>query len=274
VGEPTGFESCFSVDRGLDGTPVTHPEQSVLHPLSRYVNALRDVAARKSNPDRVLVAVVAGVPRGFPQGEPIVYAESENDAFNQEFGIGPGCDRGEENVLSPPGLPPVRLREFAETFSPGRPNLFSICEDDYTPALESIADAIANMDARACVSGCVADRDENVFGLQPACVVTVENGAASEQLRVPACTTQVGGWDFPDEEATLCHRMLTDRTLGTEPSADDVSGACVEQGGTLEVVVEHRDGVSLESGAIVQVTCELSAPQSTGCGDPPSGPRI
>ncbi|MCA9700861.1 MAG: VWA domain-containing protein, partial [Myxococcales bacterium] len=62
-----------------------------------------------------------------------------DQAFLADYGIDPGCvgANGEQAV------PPVRLREFAESFQTGEErNMFSICQDDYSAALTAIADRI------------------------------------------------------------------------------------------------------------------------------------
>src|SRR5690606_28101490 len=108
----------------------------------------------------VLVALLAGVPLDHPQTGQLVYQDSAFPDFNIEYGIGPGCGQGTETIQDPPGIPPVRLRQLAEAFASGEErNVFSICSPDYGVALTQIADAIGELNERACISGCVVDAE-------------------------------------------------------------------------------------------------------------------
>ncbi|MBC8066995.1 MAG: hypothetical protein IAG13_01570, partial [Deltaproteobacteria bacterium] len=159
TGGPGIYDECHTEDHGWDGLPAGADEETVLYPVSRYVDALRDVSQRKSargGTSQVLVAVIGGVPLDYPDAGVLPFQDSDDPEFNLEYGIGPSCGRGTETVHSPPGLPPVRVREFAEAFATER-NVFSICSPDYTAALEQIGGALGRLSARTCVPGCVAD---------------------------------------------------------------------------------------------------------------------
>jgi hypothetical protein len=271
-GGPGTYASCRAADKDLSGEPTT-PEDAVLHPVSRYIDALHEVGAEKEargGNGQVLTAVIAGVPLDHPETGAILYADSTDPAFNLEYGIGPGCGRGGETLWNPPGIPPVRMLEVADAFAvedTGR-NVFSICDDDYAIALEQIAAAIAKLGGRACVPGCVADGNEAASGFQPDCSLVEETlGSGAGPVPVPPCRPTDDGWDFPTPADDLCFRALTDRDGGTATSADDLSGQCAARGSNLEFAVERRDGAIVPPGAAVRVECVLSEPEGEGCGD-------
>jgi hypothetical protein len=269
-GGPGDYASCTAVDKDLQGD-LTEPQNAVLHPVSRYVDALHEVGAEKEargGNGQVLTAVIAGVPLDYPQTGVVAYADSSDPAFNLEYGIGPGCGQGTETVWNPPGIPPVRMLELAEHFAPqdtGR-NVFSICDDDYAIALEQIAVAIAKLGGRACVPGCVADGNAAASGFQPDCTLVEQTAASPTPAPVPPCRPAAdGGWDFPTPEDDLCWRALTDADEATPTVTDDLSGQCAARGSNLELAVERRDGAIVPPGAAVRVECVLSEPEGEGC---------
>jgi hypothetical protein len=268
-GGPGIYDGCYSVDRAWDGGIEADPEAAVLFPIQRYVDTLRELARgkeRRGGNGQVLVAVIAGVPHDYPDGGELVYRDSAVPEFNLEYGIGPGCDWGTEMIHDPPGIPPVRLREFAESFATGSRNVFSICSPDYTVALEDIATAIANLSQRACVPGCVLDVNPTVAGLQPNCTVR-EQVLEGVELPVERCTLTNDGWRMP-AGAEVCYRMLGDADGSTRTPADDMTAQCITLGANLEVVLERADGGPAPVGSIVRVDCELTGPIGTPCQDP------
>lgn len=270
-GGPGVYAACKAVDKDLQGQPAA-PEEAVLFPVSRYIEGLYDVGAEKEargGNGQVLVAALAGVPLDYPQTGTITYQDSDIPAFNREYGIGPGCGRGTETIGNPPGIPPVRMLDFAEPFAPtdaGR-NVFSICDDDYAIALEQIAAAIAKLGGRACVPGCVADGNEAASGFQPDCTIVeqMQTAAGTSQAPVFPCRPTEDGWDFPTEQQDLCWRALTDTTGETPTRGDDLSGQCSARGSNLEIAVERRDGAPVPAGAAIRVECVLSEPEGQGC---------
>lgn len=134
---------CRAVDLDEQGNLVdatSAATDAVLHPLSRYVDALATIEAQKKAIDPALevrVVAIAGVPAGY-DGTLEYSHEGEDVTFVEQFGIDPGCttERGQ-------AVPPVRLREFVEAFAvDGEINLYSICGDDFRPAFEAVGDAL------------------------------------------------------------------------------------------------------------------------------------
>lgn len=257
-GGPDVFSTCYAENIDFSRQPTT-PENAVLHPVDRYVQALRELSNRKQRMGgngTVLVAVIAGVPLDYQQGASIVYRNSDNPIFNLEYGIGPGCGRGTESRLDPPGLPPVRLREFAESFATDQRNLYSVCSSDYSIALRHIASEIGRLGSRACVPGCARDTDAAIAGLQPSCEV-YEERASGRRVRVRPCAITNQGWFFPDDE-DLCYRALVDRDGSTAFTHDDMSPQCVTRGSNVEIVLERREELEDELGT-VRVDCQTTS---------------
>ncbi len=267
-GGPGVFDDCFAVDKARTGAVTNDPSQAVLHPVTRYIDTLTELAAAKQSQggqSEVLIAVLAGVPLDHPETGNLLYADSPDGEFNQEYGIGPGCGLGTETLDDPPGIPPVRLREFAEAFASERRNVFSICADDYGIALRDIASAIGDVNARACVGGCVHDLRYDVPGLQPDCLLVETFADATPDRPVQPCLNTELGWAFPSPEIHVCHRSLTDTDRSTPSDIDDMSAQCVTLGSNLELAIERRDGIPVPSGTAVQVRCGLDAAVGVTC---------
>jgi hypothetical protein len=270
TGGPGSYDECHAEDHGWDGQPAQPGEETVLYPVSRYVDALRELSQDKSargGTGQVLVAVIGGVPLDYPETGVLPFQDSDDPDFNLEYGIGPSCGRGTETVHSPPGIPPVRLREFAEAFAIDGRNLFSICSGDYTVALEQIAGALGRLSARTCVPGCVADYDDDEPGLQPNCRL-VERSAERDERVVPRCMIGSDGWTFPGTSLELCYRPLIDEGGDTPTIWDDLSRQCLTQGANLELVVERPQDVAEPPGTTVEVQCELTRPVGESCDAP------
>ncbi len=268
-GGPGVYDDCVALDKGWDGEP-TEPDDAVLFPVSRYVESLRDTAqakAARGGTAQVLVAVIGGVPLDYPETGAMLFQDSDMPDFNLEYGIGPGCGRGTEGVHSPPGIPPVRLRDFAEQFTTEDRNLFSICSPDYTPALEQMVDALETLSVRTCVPGCVEDQDPDEDGLQARCDVTERDTEGNDLGEVPHCIPLGDDWAFPSTSPELCYRALVDHDGSTSWKYDDMSAQCITQGGNLEIVVERPDGVTEMPGREVQVECALERPIGEMCDD-------
>ncbi len=251
---------CQAQDHDIQGNPTDNPDEAVLHPVSRYTDLLRQIEIDRQTINagaEVHVSVIAGVPSGYP-GSDIVYTQNgATQEFLDLYGIAPGC-------TSPAGgeaLPPVRLREFAEFFAiDGKPNMFSICDDDYTPALQAIAEAIGDNLAPACVPECIADTDPNTAVLEPNCTF-YNTDANNEVSEVPACVAE-GEQLIPPPGETLCYHALTDKSGATPSTADDLSDRCIDSGWNLEIVTVNSD-----PSTRVQLTynCELSADIANDC---------
>lgn len=267
AGGPT-YTSCDPANRNESGD--LDDSDPVLHPVSRYTSLLAEKEADKQsrNPNQeVLVGVIAGVPPGYSRGEAdILYQDSQADMqFQQDYGIGPGCESAAGKAI-----PPVRLRDFAKAFEvAGRPNMFSICNANYSEALRAIADTIADQVKPACFPRCVADTDPATPELDPLCTVTEEipNDNGFDQVDIPACDVDVGAdtWDFPAGDAEACYRLLIDDSNPGGTGVDDMSQECVDEGWNLEFAIERKPGTRAIGGSAVKATCKLSENRDIDC---------
>jgi hypothetical protein len=165
----------------------------------------------------------------------------------------------------------VRLRDFAEAFMVGGDrNLYSVCQSDYSTALEAIAEAIADQVKPACMTECVADSDgDPANGLTPFCTLEelVPTDEGVDRRNVPKCNvdTNAGTWDFPNDNTHVCFIELTQNDTPSE--IDDISTDCSDEGFNLEFRLERREGHPAPGGTTVTATCELSGNPSVDCPD-------
>ena len=243
--------ACWDAGVRCDATYETCvPEDNeLLHPVDRYIDyvtAFEDLK-QQLNPGReVVVAAIAGVPRGYPE-VPLEYAPGPA-GFAAEFGIGPGCASPVTRAV-----PPVRLAAFADAFGH---NLFSVCEISYVGALETIADKIRAQIRPACMPACVADHDPDTPGLQPSCHLTHDYRTEAGQLiehDIPECDP---GEVIPDDE-TLCYVPLT--------APDEMDEACVEEGWNLEFKIIRSPDETPPPFPTISADCNLSKDKRTDC---------
>lgn len=271
TGGPGQYDECHPVNRGIDGQPSS-ADDSVLYDVKKYIDFVQEVedAKREINAGaEVLVAVLGGVPDNYAGGgADISYADGAGDDadFQVKHGIGPGCqtEAGE-------GVPPVRLRAFAEAFAlsedPSDRNLYSICADNYTPALDQIAAHIGRQLRPACMPSCVADSDLVRPGLNPQCTLTEEWSDADGTNHDEEVLPCIGGADAPDfpEGEDVCYRVLTDDGT-TESIGDDMDPTCIEEGWNLQFEVlrtadgERAGGSSVNADCVVSQSPEIECP--------------
>lgn len=153
------YENCTSSDKG------------VLHPSTdRYIKFLRDVLIVDQSKEVIMLGIL-GIPlvtahNEKPPYEPIaggvkdlVYRQWKDGAYpggdilpgdtgtaaskQFEFGIGPGCtgQDGQGNFTGQ-AIPPVRIKEVCESLNSQdriRCCMESICDDDFSPAIECLS---------------------------------------------------------------------------------------------------------------------------------------
>jgi hypothetical protein len=248
---------CHSVSLDVEGNEVSEDvadDEAVLRPVSRYTQVLQKLEDEKQriNPTQeVLVALIGGV----NSDGSVTYGGGLADPqFQADFGVGPGCE-------SPNGraVPPVRMREFTEAFAVGaRQNMFSICEGDYSQALQAIADEIRDQVRPACMPACVADSDPTTpDSLDPICTLTQHmprgDGTVVDSS-VPEC---LADGTVPDG-SDACYQTRT---------GDARHEDCINEGFNLEFVIVRRDGVAVPGGTGVEATCQLSQSRAVDCPD-------
>ena len=246
----------------------TSAGDAVMRPVSRYIDLVQKIESDKqliSPNQEVLVALIAGV----GADGSVTYQDSVDPSFQDDFGIGPGC-----TSTAGEAVPPVRLKEFADAFKLGdAQNMFSICDSDYSAALEAIAAAIADQVRPACMPACVADTDEVSEILDPSCILKQEEPQKDGSIvstNIPQCD---GDNDFPNDEINVCYIARVDgaanveneRTFLNDDEGDDMSEFCFEEGWNLEFELNRRSGFPAAGGTSVKATCELSQNKQIDC---------
>jgi hypothetical protein len=267
TGGPGTYDECHSQNYDIDGNPGAADGKAVFHPLDRYVEFVQKLEDEKQEitPDQeVLVALIGGVPPGYDTGmSEIVYADAMDPAEQNDFGIGAGCVNASTTPAST-ARPPVREREFAEAFQVGNEdtdrNLYSICEDDFAPALGAIAKRIQAELKPACMPTCVADDDLIHPGLQPSCTLEQQSpkpgGGGITKTNVEPCNPDASLPSGVD----VCYVALVE---------DALSDFCAEAGWNLEFRLVRREGVPAPGGTSVSATCQLSQNRAMDCPDLP-----
>jgi hypothetical protein len=254
------YDDCAATDLDANAQPTTDPDQMILQPVSRYVGLLEGIAAQKLDGREVMVSVIAGVPSGYNTGAAEqVFADSPDPDFQAKFGIGPGCENEVDGVLQQ-AVPPVRLESFASAFmSPALPegarNLYSVCDDDYSPAIMDIVAGIEQELPPACFPGCVLDTDESTVELDFSCTVLEQSGGASHDLS--ECIVGAVGPELP-AGVDACWIARTGDALASE---------CVDDHRNLEFELLRRPGVSVPGDTEVSAVCELSSFAQLDCGE-------
>jgi hypothetical protein len=161
----------------------------------------------------------------------------------------------------------VRLRDVTNAFTPD--NMFSICEQDYSPALEAVAARIRTQIQPACFKYCVADSDPATEIVDGACsVAEVPGGPVAECLRDDngyVLNNETNDYTMPSDDANVCYALRTDKAGLTASNLDDMAEACIEQNYNLEFVIERRYGFPAASGVSIAAECELAASPEVTC---------
>ncbi|MBX7082161.1 MAG: VWA domain-containing protein [Nannocystaceae bacterium] len=264
-GGGTPYDSCESVNKGVDGTEGVDDDEAVLHPVKRYTDFVQELENNKqmiTPGQEVLIAAITGVPQGYEKHDAeITYSNSPDPVEQGDFGIGAGCTYDDGDPMTPVSTarPPVREREFAEAFEVGSDrNLYSICQESFSSALGAIADTIRTQIKPACMTACVADSNPVTEVLEPSCTLLqeapdVDTGSIVE-TNIQPCVGD-DGLQLPDGQ-DVCFGVLV---------GDALSDECVAEGWNLEFKLVRRDGVPAPGGTSVSATCQLSPNKKLDC---------
>ncbi len=269
------YSECHAANWGIagGGPEIDVPDaEAVLKPVGEYIDFVKTIETSKQNIDanqRILVSMIAGVPVGYDtRAAELVYEDSPDTEYQALFGIGPGCvlASGDPSFPATTAVPPVREREFVEAFTDpnaARRNLYSICQQDYSGALQSIADQLRDQIKPACMPNCVRDTEPgSTETLEPSCELYEENFLDNTRVAIAACNEVNGVWTVPAGK-TVCFAMLTDQNSTTPSAIDDMSDACIDEGFNLEFKVV-RSAAAAE-GATLSAVCELSENKKLDC---------
>jgi hypothetical protein len=271
-GDPAGYDSCEPADKTVDGQLEPGFGESVLHPLLRYLDLLGDLEGQAQNyqyPLEFVVALIGGV----DEAGVAVYADASDPAFQDSYGIGPGCVGS--NPLDPnvpqSAIPPVRMRALTEYFTDA--SLYSICADSYVDTLASVAANVTSQLRPSCYTQCAADTDP-APGLQPECTFERNVGVAPDYEDVPECAREAGAYvldpdtgrpQLPNPLADVCFVLRPDPDGSTADPLDDMSTECLEQNYNLEFEIVHRTGVPDPPGIAYLPTCTLVEFSDVSC---------
>lgn len=133
--------------------------------------------------------------------------------------------------------------------------MFSVCNESYVDALESIAHALEARFVPACLEQCPADRDETTPEYQPHCQIH-EKMPDDEKIPVPWCE---GSPDAPalPEDADVCVTLA--RGEARHP-------VCIERDLPAEFKLLRRPGAHRVPGATIEASCALSDNPDVDCG--------
>jgi hypothetical protein len=268
-GDPSNYDTCEPVNKDVNGNVGVDDADAVLHPMSRYTGRLAGIEAEKQeyNPEQeVIVGLIGGV--SLDDNQPYYSDVSNTDPeWQASFGIGPGCEAANPNNPDEPirAVPPVRLRAATEAFTPD--NMYSICNSDYSPALEAIANAIRAQIRPACYTKCVEDLDDSTETLEFECTVEEDPPGPDNTARVEECRKDANGYvvdpntgdyEMPSADVNLCYAALTDPGELTPSQTDDMSDECVDEHYNLEFEIHRRTGFPAEGGTAILASCSLA----------------
>jgi hypothetical protein len=269
---------------------MRHPEAT--HPVARYVEGLLATRERK---DLLVVALIAGIPPALalPSTSGTTFDDvlAELDTFQR---LDPACDGSPEAPRDcPRPMPSCRTADGGDAFAPSRlvrvardlelgganGIVQSICQDDFTPALDAIIERIGAVLDRVCLprklnpdaSGLVACR---VVEELPA-VGDVTTCEAASQLADPACATdpsrcsRIAAGQLPDGRAVceIVQRPVVGQTLPTAPGwfyddfTETVQEGCDE---TRPQRIGFTAGSEPVNGAQIRLECLQPVPSSAG----------
>jgi hypothetical protein len=239
----TLFDDCVAADKDRYGA-ATPPELAMLYTTDRYAAMLDELREEKAALGfSVFVVAIAGDPPGFA---PPTFATAADPAEQIAWGIAPGC-RDTDGVGV--ATPPVRLDALIDP--DGR---YSICEDDYSPALGSIANSVRTQLRPACFDRCAADLDPTTPDLELDCEAreAVPFPDGDDVHEIPQC--------LPDESlpdgANVCWLPLVD---------DARTDYCTELGSNVELELVRREGHPALDGARIEMSCVLSEQPDVDC---------
>jgi hypothetical protein len=138
TGDPSGYDDCVATNKDIDGShlPPGDDPDAVLHPIERYTETLAAIEDAKQQLDPSADVMVFGVV-GVQSDGSLLFADvgDTDPAFQDSFGIGPGCT-GEGGISA---VPPGRMREVIEEFDG---TMHSICNTQYIDAFQTIANRL------------------------------------------------------------------------------------------------------------------------------------
>jgi hypothetical protein len=275
VGDPSGYDSCEATNKDLVGNEGVADTDAVLQPIHRYVELFDTIMADKRALDPTQQPVIGILGGADIQGYLWFADVGDNDLeFQQTFGIGPGCT-AYSPVADPPirATPPVRLAAALTAIGP-EGNIFSICESEWAPVLESIAWRRKDWIRPGCFPYCALDTNTATIQLEPDCIVEEHLPDSDDSKHIPECARDEHGYvldaethdyQMPSDDVHVCHAYMTDDSISTPNPDDDMSPECVDDYFNLEFKISRRPGHPAAGGTRITATCSLSEHPSLTC---------
>jgi hypothetical protein len=146
--------------------------------------------------------------------------------------------------------PGVRIQQFVQAFG-ARSRVYSICDDNFAPALTTTGMLAAQLLRANCLTGTLVDADRDPDnGVQPECAVSesVPNGAGTGTVDsvVPACAS--------NGNSSPCWALV----------APTANVSCPANSSVLEI---NRGGVIPPANTRVSIECSICTPGSSGPAD-------
>jgi hypothetical protein len=274
TGDPSNYDSCDPVNKDTLGNSGVLDDEAVLHPMSRYYGLLDGLELQKQDfnaNQEVIVALIGGV----DASGNVVYADASatDPEFQASYGIGPGCSAPSDGPEPVKAVPPVRIRDLVNRYTEG--NMFSICNDDYSEALDAIAARIRDQIEPACYTKCAEDTDPATAFLEPECVVEESLPGVEDSVPVLECQRDPSGayvidpstndHAMPSADVNVCYALLTDATSSTPSTADDMSPECIGYNYNLEFELVRRTGFPAAGGTSIFAGCSLADFPDVSC---------
>jgi hypothetical protein len=249
-GGPGTYDSCHAENIDTAEHVDVPDEHAILTSMSTLTGELWDIEVARADPawwteTSIELAVIGGVPVGYASGEAeLVYTDGQDDPdFALRYGVGPGCRDDDEAAV-----PPVRLLDAAGP-------LYSICDDDYGPALAEVGRDLVERFPVPCYWACAGDADPAAAGLQPTCWAHEEWFDAPygppRTRTVPPCD----GDQLPPG-AELCLLMRHGEVL---------SSTCAEDGFNLELGILRDPTVPRHDRSWIRALCAPSPEPEREC---------
>ncbi|HXU80158.1 MAG TPA: hypothetical protein VN914_02090 [Polyangia bacterium] len=189
--------------------------------LIKVTDIVDSIRALKKRPDQqILVSGIFGWPNN-PTGARYRYVQA-----NQGIDVAPICQSMNGDAAA--GL---RLKQFVESFGASG-TFFSICQDDFSPAMKTIGEKLAAKLGNPCISAPVVDTKPTVAGVQPDCQVIdrVPAKGGYKDVPLPPCSSgnRVDG---------ACWNLAADGTCGDSGFKIDVDrGGMLATPGTQQAI--------------------------------------
>jgi hypothetical protein len=256
-GQPFGRQQGPRQDcEPCGGTGPACPDSNPMHqetPVEDFAAALK--ALKPADPRMVYVSVIAAPPT------PVAVGLDQQGYPDLQ----PSCT----GALGS-GDPATRLAKFVAQFDTDRGSFISICAQDLKAAMEKIANELAQILGRQCLSAPLKDKDgDPSTGLQPDCVVedrtTIDATAGTyDYKRIPACQEMICSPASAPSGDCKCqrHAEATPDTPCWYIWQDQAACPMVEQGANVAELTKVGSGYQVMIDRGIDGSCVNPQPPS------------